>query len=166
MKIVITGSLGNISKPLAMELIQKGHRVTVISSRPERQKDIENIDARAAIGTVQDVDFLTATFKGADIVYLMGMFEAAGSLFDKDVDFIAAFLRIGNNYKQAIQQSGVKKIMYLSAAGANLNKDNGVLFIHYNLEHLLKELPDDVSIKFMRAAMVKRVLIWLWKRIN
>lgn len=152
MKIVITGSLGNISKPLAIELIQKGHQVTVISSRPERQKDIENLGAKAAIGTVQDVDFLTATFKGADIVYLMGMFEAAGSVFDKDVDFIAAFLWIGNNYKRAIQQSGVKKIVYLSAAGAHLTKGNGVLFIHYKVERLLKDLPDDVSIKFMRAA--------------
>jgi len=152
MKIIITGSLGNISKPLAIELVQKGHQVTVISSRPERQKEIENIGAKAAIGTVQDVDFLTATFEGADIVYLMGMFEAAGSVFDKDVDFIGAFLKIGNNYKQSIQQAGVKRIIYLSAIGAHLNKGNGVLFIHYNVEHLLKELPDDVSIKIMRAA--------------
>ncbi|MEJ0106909.1 MAG: NAD(P)H-binding protein [Bacteroidota bacterium] len=89
--------------------MQKGHSVTVISSKAERQKDIEALGAKAAIGTVHDVDFLTATFKGADIVYLMGMFEAAGSLFDKEVDFIAAFTQIGNNYKQAIQQSGVKK---------------------------------------------------------
>ncbi len=43
MKIVVTGSLGNISKPLTQELIQKGHTVTVISSKAERQKDIEAI---------------------------------------------------------------------------------------------------------------------------
>jgi glycogen synthase len=29
MKIIATGSLGNISKPLTKELIQKGHSVTV-----------------------------------------------------------------------------------------------------------------------------------------
>ena len=40
MKIILTGSLGNISKPLTKELVQKGHQVTVISSEPERQKDI------------------------------------------------------------------------------------------------------------------------------
>ena len=32
MKIVLTGSLGNISKPVAHELVKKGHTVTVISS--------------------------------------------------------------------------------------------------------------------------------------
>ncbi len=38
MKIVVTGSLGHISKPLTIELVQKMHTVTVISSNPERQK--------------------------------------------------------------------------------------------------------------------------------
>ena len=31
MKIVVTGSLGNISKPLTQELVEKGHEVTGIS---------------------------------------------------------------------------------------------------------------------------------------
>jgi uncharacterized protein YbjT (DUF2867 family) len=75
MKIIVTGSLGNISKPLTKALIQKGHSVTVISSKGERQDEIEAMGAKAAIGTFQDVDFLTKTFTGADIVYLM---EAGG----------------------------------------------------------------------------------------
>jgi len=36
MNIVLTGSLGNISKPLAQDLIAKGHSVTVISSKAEQ----------------------------------------------------------------------------------------------------------------------------------
>ena len=31
MKIVVTGSLGHISKPLTEELIKKGHSVTIVS---------------------------------------------------------------------------------------------------------------------------------------
>ncbi|MGF6925104.1 uncharacterized protein YbjT (DUF2867 family) [Chitinophaga sp. W2I13] len=71
MKIIVTGSLGNISQPLTTELVQKGHTVVVISSSPERQKDIEALGAAAAIGTLEDVDFLAATFTGADAVYCM-----------------------------------------------------------------------------------------------
>ena len=71
MKIIITGSLGNISKPLAQELVQKGHAVTVISSNPDKQKDIEAMGATAAIGSVEDVSFLAKTFTGADAVYTM-----------------------------------------------------------------------------------------------
>ncbi|WP_268225823.1 hypothetical protein [Sinomicrobium oceani] len=41
MNIVLTGSLGHISMPLALSLIEKGHQVTIISSRPERQLAIE-----------------------------------------------------------------------------------------------------------------------------
>ncbi len=48
MKVVVTGSLGNISKPLTTELVQKGHTVTVISSNEERSKEIKALGAIAA----------------------------------------------------------------------------------------------------------------------
>lgn len=149
MKIVITGSLGNISKPLTQKLVQKGHEITVISSKSERQKDIEAIGAKAAIGTMQDVDFLTATFKNADVVYCMEAL-AYNSFFDQDLDFIAANTQIGSNYKQAIQQSGVKQVVHLSSIGAHTNKGTGILEFHNNVENILNQLPTDVSIKFMR----------------
>ena len=46
MKIIVTGSLGNISKPLTEELVRKGHSVTVVSSKPNKQKAIELLGAR------------------------------------------------------------------------------------------------------------------------
>ncbi|KAA6438392.1 NAD(P)H-binding protein [Dyadobacter flavalbus] len=150
MNIVITGSLGNISKPLAEQLIQKGHEVTIISSKAERQKAIEALGAKAAIGTIQDADFLAATFKEADIVYLMEAWEGIGSLFDKDVDFVAAFTRIGNNYRQAVERAGVKRIVHLSSIGAHTDQGTGSLHLHNTVENILKQLPADTAIKFMR----------------
>ncbi|NWJ51140.1 MAG: NmrA family NAD(P)-binding protein [Bacteroidetes bacterium] len=149
MKITITGSLGHISKPLTQELVLKGHVVTVISRNPKRQKDIEALGATAAIGTMEDADFLSAAFKGADVVYVM---EALGldSFFDQNLDFRGAINKIGNNFRQAIQQSGVKRVVHLSSVGAHTNKDNGILAFHYNVENILKQLPNDVSITFMR----------------
>lgn len=150
MKIVVTGSLGNISKPLTEQLIKQGHSVIVISSKVERKNDIEALGAKAAIGSFLDVEFLTDTFKGSDIVYLMGTFEASGNLFDKNIDFVSGYMQIGNNYKQAIEQSGVKKVIYLSSVGAHTTEGNGILFVYNKVENMLRELPDDVSIKFMR----------------
>jgi len=149
MNIVLTGSLGHISKPLAQILIQKGHSVTVISSKEERRKDIEMLGANAAIGTMEDVDFLTNTFRGANIVYLMEEL-AAGSFFDKHLEYNDAITKIARNYKQAIQQSGVKCVVSLSSIGAHTDKGNGILASAYNVENILKELLEDVSIKFMR----------------
>lgn len=71
MKITVTGSLGYVSTPLIQELIKKGHSVTAISSNAEKQAAIEALGAKAAIGTMEDVDFLTDTFRGADAVYCM-----------------------------------------------------------------------------------------------
>jgi len=150
MNIVITGSLGNIGRPLTKELLQNGHSLTVISSKAERRNEIELLGAKAAIGTIRDADFLTKTFKGADIVYLMEAWEGIGSMFDKDMDFVSAFHQIGNNYKKAVTQSGVKRIVHLSSIGAHTDKGTGSLFVHHMVEDILKELPDDVSIKFMR----------------
>lgn len=150
MNIIITGSLGNIGKPLTNDLVQKGHAVTVISSNPERKKEIEALGAKAAIGRMQDADFLSTTFKGADIVYLMETMEAVGDLFDTSVDFIGDITQIGKNYKQAIERSGVRRIIHLSSIGAHLEKGNGILLFHHQVEEILKQLPADVSIKFLR----------------
>jgi uncharacterized protein YbjT (DUF2867 family) len=150
MNIVITGSVGNIGKPLVIDLIKKGHDVTVISSKMGRKAEIEVLGAKAAIGTFMDVDFLKKTFKGADIVYLMEAWEGIGSIFDKDVDFVAAFEQIGTNYKAAIEQSGVKQVVHLSSIGAHTDKGTGSLYLHNKVENILRQLPGDVSIKFMR----------------
>lgn len=147
--MIVTGSLGHISKPLTQDLVKKGHSVTVISSRAERQAEIEALGAAAAIGTMEDVDFLSATFRGADVVYAMEAL-GAGVFFDQGLDFIAANTRIGANYKQAILRSGVKQVVHLSSVGAHMNSGNGILAFHFNVEQLLSELPEDVSIKFMR----------------
>ncbi|MEO6870162.1 MAG: NAD(P)H-binding protein, partial [Ginsengibacter sp.] len=138
MKIIITGSLGNISKPLTKLLVQKGHAVTVISSKAERQKDIEALGAKAAIGTMQEVDFLTKTFTGADIVYLMETL-GTGSFQDQNLDYMAALNNIANNYKQAVLDSGIKRVVHLSSIGAHTDKGNGMLAFHHNVENILKE---------------------------
>ena len=146
MKIIVTGSLGHISKPLTQELVQKGHAVTVISSHPERQKDIEALGATAAIGSVQDVPFLTSTFAGTDVVYTM---IPPHDFFDHSFDLMAYYTAIGNNYAHAITESGIKRVIHLSSIGAHLAKGTGIILGHYAAEQILNKLTD-VAITFMR----------------
>lgn len=149
MNIVLTGSIGNIGKPLTEELVKKGHSVTVISSNPEKQATIEALGAKAAIGFMQDVDFLTETFKNADIAYCMETIDRS-AFSDQNIDIIASIAQIGKNYKQAIENTSVKRIIHLSSIGAHTDKGNGILRFHYEVEKILNQLPSDVSIKFMR----------------
>jgi len=147
MKIIITGSLGHISKPLTEELVQKGHQVTVISSKADKQQEIEALGAAAAIGSVEDVDFLTATFTGADAVYTM---VPPTNFFDPNFDLTTHCSKIGNNYVHAIEQSGIKRVVHLSSIGAHMEKDSGLILAHRAVEVILDKLPGDVTITFIR----------------
>jgi uncharacterized protein YbjT (DUF2867 family) len=150
MKIIVTGSLGNVSKPLTKELVQKGHQVTVITTNKEKKNDIEALGATAAIGSIENVDFLTKTFTGADAVYTM--LPPFMSKFAEIPNFSAReeAKRLCTNYVQAIKASGVKKVIHLSSIGAHLEKGNGLLAFHFYAEQTLKQLPADVAITFMR----------------
>lgn len=148
MKITVTGSLGHISKPLAQELVQKGHSVTVISHNAERQKEIEALGAKAAIGSIEDLNFLTSTFTGADAVYVM---TPPVPFFNHAFNPEPYYRKLGNNYAQAIQQSGVKRVVHLSSIGAHLDSGTGfILYSAHNVENILKELPENVAITFLR----------------
>lgn len=138
MKIVVTGSLGNISKPLTVALVQDGHAVTVISSKPEKQKNIEDLGATAAIGSMEDIKFLASTFTGADAVYCMI------PLSFTDPNYGGYMRRIANNYLQALKQTRVKRVVVLSGWAADLVNDE-------NVEGVFDELTD-TSITVMRPA--------------
>jgi uncharacterized protein YbjT (DUF2867 family) len=147
MKIIVTGSTGHISQPLTLTLIEKGHEVTVISRQAAKQKEIEGMGAVAAIGSVNDAEFLSSTFNEADIVYCT---EPPMNFFDKQVNIQKYWTDIAHSYKAAITASGVTKVIHLSSIGAHTDKGNGMLATHHEVENLLKELPETVSIKFMR----------------
>ncbi|WP_394759015.1 SDR family oxidoreductase [Flavobacterium sp.] len=95
MKIILTGSLGNIGKPLTQQLVQKGHQVTVISSNVEKIQAIENLGAIAAIGSLDDESFLTETFTGADVVYTM-----VPPNYFAEIDIREYYRKTGIVYKQ------------------------------------------------------------------
>ncbi|MEM6719969.1 MAG: hypothetical protein AAF611_11660 [Bacteroidota bacterium] len=71
MKITLTSSLGHIGKPLAKKLIENGHQVTILSHSSNRKTEIEAIGAIPKIGSLEDSDFLVASFSSADAVFLM-----------------------------------------------------------------------------------------------
>lgn len=129
MKIIITGSLGNIGKPLATELLTKGHEVIVISSNPNKQQAIEKLGAKAAIGKLEDASFLVSTFMGADAVYCMIPFDF------NQTDQKAYFQKIGDNYVQAINQAGIRQAVFLSGWAADITTS-------FNIRTLLEKLSD------------------------
>ncbi len=136
MKITVTGSLGNISKPLSKRLIDEGHEVTIISSDAAREHEINALGATPAIGSIEDVNFLTEVFKGADAVYCMTPPKFAAP------DQVAYYAHTAECYARAITQSNVKRVLYLSSYGAHLPSGTGFITGSYEAEKILNRLPD------------------------
>src|SRR5260221_11075210 len=120
MKIIVTGSLGNISKPLTETLVSQGHTVSVVSSDPKKQDAIENLGATPAIGSISDVAFLTDTFKGANAAYTMI------PLSFTEPDLGEYLRRMAKNYAQALKQAGTKRAVVMSGWAADLTRSENV----------------------------------------
>jgi uncharacterized protein YbjT (DUF2867 family) len=146
MKITLTGSLGNISKPLAEILIKNGHEITIISSDSKKVSDIEALGAKAAIGSISDIAFLTDAFKGADAIYTMVPPNWGVSNYRQYIG------ETGKNYLETIKASGVKRVVNLSSIGAHLSGGTGPIAGLYDVEHTLNAL-DGIAIKHLRAGI-------------
>jgi len=146
MNLVLTGSLGHIGRPLTGELVQRGHDVTVVSSKPERKGEIEALGAKAAIGTLENLTFVSAVFQGADAVFIL---IAPNGFTDPQIDVKAKFRQIGENCIDAIEASGVRRVVYQSSFGADLDSGTGPLLLHHAMEERLNRLRE-VAITIMR----------------
>ena len=145
MKYAITGSLGHISKPIVNALIKAGHEVTVITSTPNRIKEIESLGAKAAVGSVEDKAFLTKAFSGANVVYTM-----VPPKYDAQ-DWKAYIGQIGQHYAQAIKNNNIKYVVNLSSIGAHMAEGCGPVSGLHRAEDALNTLTD-VNIKHLRPA--------------
>jgi uncharacterized protein YbjT (DUF2867 family) len=145
MKYVITGSLGHISKPLGQKLLHAGHDVTIISSKESNRAAIEKLGAKAAIGSVEDVAFLTSSFAGADAVYTMVPPNFSATNWKEWIG------QIGKNYAAAIKTNQIKYVVNLSSVGAHLPDGCGPVSGLYKAEQALNAL-NDVNIKHLRPS--------------
>ncbi len=145
MNYVITGGAGNISKPLALSLLKSGHTVTVIGRNEANLKVLTDAGAIAAIGSVEDIDFLTRTFTGADAVYVMI------PPVHHVKEWKAYIGKIGEHYAIAIKTAGVKKAVLLSSVGAHLADGVGPVSGLHLAEKALSML-NDVDLTILRPA--------------
>jgi len=144
MKITITGSLGNVSRPLAERLVEAGHHVTIISHNPNKANEIKSINAKPLIGSVEDISFLVNAFEGQDAVYTMIPPNFTSG------DYKQFTINVRDNYATAIQQAPVRYVVNLSSVGSALA---GVApLTHYeNLEESINKIPG-INVLHLRPA--------------
>ena len=145
MKIVVTGSLGHIGKPLTRQLVREGHQVTVVSSSESRRTDIEQEGATAAIGSLDDVAFLRATCQDADAIFAMTPPNYT------EVDIVGYYRRIATSYVEALSDSSVRRVVYLSSFGAHLDQGTGPILGSHHAEKILNAHKNKWALTHIRA---------------
>jgi len=143
MKYTITGGAGNISKPLALQLLKAGHEVTVVGRNPDNLKELSDAGAKLGICSVEYIAFLTKAFTGGDAVYTMV------PPVHVVTDWKAHIEQIAKNYAAAIQATGVKYVVNLSSVGAHLADGVGPVSGLYRAEKVLNSLAG-IHIKHLR----------------
>ncbi|SHM71851.1 NAD(P)H-binding protein [Mucilaginibacter sp. OK098] len=144
MKIVTTGSLGNVANLVVKKLITAGHNVTVITSKSERTAPIEALGATAAVGSISDADFLTKTFEGSDAVFTM-VPPTMGT-----TNMIENIANAGKAYVKAIQTANVKRVVMLSSVGADAAEGTGPIRGVHHIEESFKTLTQ-VNLTVLRS---------------
>ncbi len=140
---VIMGATGNIGSKLANILLGKSEKVKGIGRSAERLQPFVDRGAIAAIGDVADVGFLTKALKGADAVFAMLPPDYQAK------DFRKYYNEVGDNIIKAIQESGVKHVVFLSSHGAHLPDKTGPIKGLHDVEQKLNTL-DDVNVLHLR----------------
>ena len=152
MNYVITGGAGNISGPLVKNILAAGKQVTVIGRNADHLKELVQAGAIAAIGSVEDADFLKEAFKNADVAYTM-----IPPKFDTE-NWKKYVVNVGKNYAVAIKTSNIKHVVNLSSIGAHLSEGAGPISALYYVEHLLNSL-EGISILHLRPTFFYQNLL-------
>jgi uncharacterized protein YbjT (DUF2867 family) len=144
-KYIITGSLGNISKPIVSGLVKEGKEVTVLTSSADRVTEIEKLGAKALVGQVQDSAFVSSAFKNADVVYTM-----IPPIW-QTTDWKKSQLEIAKNYADSIRQNGVKYVVNLSSIGAHVGNGVGPVDALHDFEKMLNNISG-LNVKHLRPS--------------
>lgn len=144
-KYLITGSLGNISKPVVEGLVKQGNIVSVITGSQDRVANIEKLGAKALVGNLFDATFVERAFQDIDVAYTMipPIWQTANWRKSQN--------EIANHYFNALQKSNVKHVVNLSSIGAELGKGVGPVDGLHDFEQLLNQLPQ-LHVKHLRPS--------------
>ncbi|KAA9349315.1 NmrA family NAD(P)-binding protein [Larkinella humicola] len=141
---VITGASGHTGTPIARQLLQAGKPVRVIGRSADHLKELIDSGAQAAIGSLEDPDFLIEAFRGATAVYAI-----IPPNFTTP-DFTGYQKRVADALTAAIRANHIPYVVSLSSFGAHLPDQNGVIQGMTYLENQLNAV-EDLRVVHLRA---------------
>lgn len=136
---VIAGATGNIGSVAAGALLDSGKPVRVLVRDPSKGERFAQQGAEVAVGTLDDVAFLTGALEGADAAFLL-----VPPNFATD-DYPAYQRGIADAICKAVEASGIPHVVALSSLGADQEAGLGPIVGLNYFEGKLKETGTRVS---------------------
>lgn len=134
--ITVMGATGNTGKKIATALLRTGEKVRALGRSDSKLAELKKLGAEVLIGDMTQAAFLTKAFLGSEAVYTLLPTDR------RSVNYRAEQDRQGEATIQAIRESGVRHIVFLSSLGAELNEGTGLIAGLHAQEERLTQLSD------------------------
>jgi uncharacterized protein YbjT (DUF2867 family) len=144
--IAILGASGKVGSKTVARLLGKSHVLRLIARHAEKLQALANEDGvEIYAGNSMDGDFLRRAIKGSDAVMLMmpGDLQAENILAYQD--------KMGTAQIDAIDKTGVKKVLFLSSVGAHTDQHTGIVVGLARQERRLNQL-ENVDVLILRPS--------------
>jgi uncharacterized protein YbjT (DUF2867 family) len=135
MLVTVMGATGKTGKAATERLLADGIQVRALGRSSEKLAPLAKAGAQPMVADANKAAELTTAFRGADAVYAL----VPPSIGAPDV--LAYYERINGAIASAIGESGVRRVVYLSSLGAELEAGTGPVRGLYAGEQLLKAIP-------------------------
>ena len=142
---VITGATGNTGKKIVEDLLKAGKAVKALGRDAQKLQALAAQGAELGIGDLEDADFLSEQFAGAQAVYAL-----IPPKWDLQEPWRNYQRRVGAAISTALERSAVKHVVVLSSNGAQMPEGAGPVSGLYEFEQMLQKIQG-LNILSLRA---------------
>lgn len=137
------GGTGFVGHHIAADLVELGHRITILTRRRQRHRDVlvwPTVSLKE--GDVHDPEFLEHQFRGMDVVInLVGILNERGR---RGKGFERAHVTLVESISRAIQRTGVPRYLHMSALNASTDAPSHYLRTRARGEEIARQIPEQV----------------------
>src|SRR5215831_2600949 len=134
--ITVMGATGHTGKKIAHALLKTGEKVRALGRNESKLAELKSAGAEMLAGDANDAVFMAKAFRGANAVYTLLADDRRAP------DYRALQDHQGEVILNAIRESGVRYVVFLSSLGGDLSEGTGPIEGLHAQEERLKRLTD------------------------